>query len=118
MKKLEADLLIGGRELNVYLLRRGNRCWGEEFLKGLPLREKMGIKNIIERVADGLSTGREMFKFLRDKIYEFRYRQTRLLCFRIDNNLYITHGIKKKQDKVPSREIEKAIRLMKEFMEG
>ena len=67
----------------------------------------------------------ELFKKLSDQIWEFRTKyqkqQFRLLAFwdkRDNNNTFVicTHGFIKKTQKVPSKEIEKAIKIMTEFL--
>ncbi len=53
--------------------------------------------------------------FLRDGIYELRARhgkvRLRMLYFFHDKVAVLTHGIKKKGDKVPPKEIDRAIRF-------
>ncbi len=67
----------------------------------------------------------ELFKKLSDQIWEFRTKyqkqQFRLLAFwdkRDNKNTLVicTHGFIKKTQKVPSKEIEKAIKIMTEFL--
>lgn len=67
----------------------------------------------------------ELFKKLSGQIWEFRIKyqkqQFRLLAFwdkRDNKNTLVicTHGFIKKTQKVPKKEIEKAIRIMTEFL--
>jgi phage-related protein len=69
----------------------------------------------------------KLFKKLRDNIWEFRSRyknqQLRLLAFwdKTDNQRILvvaTHGFIKKTDKVPIREIERAINIRKKYFES
>ena len=57
--------------------------------------------------------------FLRDGIYELRARhgkvRLRMLYFFHDKVAVLTHGIKKKGDKVPPKEIDRAIRFRERF---
>ncbi|MEM6768331.1 MAG: type II toxin-antitoxin system RelE/ParE family toxin [Bacteroidota bacterium] len=66
----------------------------------------------------------ELFKKLNNDVWEFRTRfnkqQIRMLAFwdkRDGKNtlVIITHGIVKKQGKVPAKEIEKAVRLKEKY---
>ena len=67
----------------------------------------------------------ELFKKLSDQIWEFRTKyqkkEFRLLAFwdkRDNKNTLVicTHGFIKKTQKVPRKEIEKATRIMNEFL--
>jgi len=67
----------------------------------------------------------KLFKKLNDQIWEFRTKyqkkQIRLLAFwdkRDNKNTLVicTHGFIKKTQKVPGKEIEKATRIMNEFL--
>ena len=69
----------------------------------------------------------KLFKKLNDDIWEFRTRynklQYRLLAFwdkRQENQTLVitTHGIIKKQDKVPAKEIQKAYSIMQEYLQN
>jgi len=69
----------------------------------------------------------KLFKKLQDEIWEFRTRylskQIRLLAFwdKTDNKqtlVMATHGLIKKVDKVPAKEIERAENLRKKYFEN
>lgn len=54
------------------------------------------------------------FKPVRGKIFEFKSFQIRMLCFRSGDAWIITHGLIKKQDKIPPAEIATAERIREE----
>ncbi|MGH7594705.1 MAG: type II toxin-antitoxin system RelE/ParE family toxin [bacterium] len=60
--------------------------------------------------------------FLRDKIYELRFKiskkQVRILYFFTrGNTIILTHGFVKKTTKVPENEIERAIRYRRDYLD-
>lgn len=88
-------------------------------------------KNAVRKILWNLdlaerSNDSKLFKKLRDDIWEFRTKygnlQYRLLAF-WDKSLpektlvIATHGLIKKTDKMPSKEIEKAINIRKRYFE-
>ncbi len=93
-----------------------------EFL--LTLNEKSRDKIIFNIDKAKLKNDKELFKKLKDEIWEFRtlYNKTyyRLLAFwdRDDKEktlVLATHGIIKKTDKIPEKEIEKAENIRKQY---
>lgn len=89
------------------------------------MEEKARRKVILNISKAELTNDPQLFKKLRDEIWEFRtlYNgiQYRLLAFwdKRDNQdtlVVCTHGIVKKTDKVPSKEIEKAKSLREEYL--
>lgn len=89
------------------------------------MEEKARRKVILNISKAELTNDPQLFKKLRDEIREFRtlYNgiQYRLLAFwdKRDNQdtlVVCTHGIVKKTDKVPSKEIEKAKSLREEYL--
>ncbi|MCE0498743.1 MAG: type II toxin-antitoxin system RelE/ParE family toxin [Methylacidiphilales bacterium] len=90
------------------------------WLDGLPAKVQLKCLARIERLKqEGHALRRPEADFLRDKIYELRvgfnginYRM--LYFFHGNITAVISHGIVK-EDKVPSKEIEKAIERMMKF---
>jgi hypothetical protein len=91
-----------------------------EWLDGLPSKVQLKCLARIERLGDeGYALRRPEADFLRDKIYELRvgfnginYRM--LYFFHGNIAAVVSHGIVK-EDKVPSKEIDKAIERMEKF---
>jgi phage-related protein len=108
----------------VEFYRKANgRCPTEEFLDSLENEEKVFIRRAIWRLAEyGYELKRPHAAPLRDHILELRKRthkgNIRLLYFFFDGEKFIiTHGFKKKSNKVPSNEIDKAIEYRKDYLE-
>jgi phage-related protein len=95
-----------------------------EFLESLD--EKAREKVIYNIQKARLSNDKELFKKLKDEIWEFRtfFNRThyRLFAFwdktgQTETVVISTHGLIKKTDKTPSGEIEKAERIRKLYFE-
>jgi len=95
-----------------------------EFLDSLD--EKARDKVIYNIQKARLSNDKELFKKLKDEIWEFRtlFNRThyRLLAFwdktgQTETVIISTHGLIKKTDKTPSGELEKAERIRKLYFE-
>lgn len=90
-----------------------------EFIEQLEQYEQAKLLSLLEHTADyGPLRNAEKFKKLEGEIWEFKSYQVRLLCFFDKGRIIITtHGFKKKRDKTPKREIEKAERMREEYLE-
>jgi len=95
-----------------------------EFLDSLD--EKVRDKIIYNIQKARLSNDKELFKKLKDEIWEFRtlFNRThfRLFAFwdktgQTEIVVISTHGLIKKTDKTPSGELEKAVRIRKLYFE-
>lgn len=82
---------------------------GKEYFDALPKARKAKLTSIFERVADFPQyRNQEKFRHEREGIFSFKSFQDRLLCFFDGSLICISHGLKKKQDKLPPGEIVKA----------
>ncbi len=115
---------MGQTKWVVEFYRKANgRCPTEEFLDSLTNEEKVFIRRAIQRLEEfGNQLQRPYAAPLRDHIMELRKRthqgNVRLLYFFFDGEKFIiTHGFKKKSDKVPASEIDKAIEFRKDYLE-
>ncbi|MEX6686900.1 type II toxin-antitoxin system RelE/ParE family toxin [Danxiaibacter flavus] len=107
------------------------RCFQTEFLPEIRNFFKEIDKNAVNKILWNLDLAErtndsKLFKKLRDEIWEFRTKygnlQYRLLAFWDQSSpertlVIATHGIIKKTDKMPSKEIEKAISIRKRYFE-
>lgn len=93
------------------------KCPLDEFVKELlssgQREEILKIKfyiELLEKLGEGVLSNSNWAKYLGDGIYELRPKSTRVLyIFCDDNNAYILlHGFKKKQQKTPKCEIDRA----------
>jgi hypothetical protein len=67
-------------------------------------------------VEQGTIRNDQQFKKERGEIYGFKKYQARIAAFRMGKTLFLTHGFKKKQDKWPKRELDRANRIRLEHM--
>lgn len=95
-----------------------------EFIDSLDKKSKLKILYNLDRAK--LTNNPKLFKKLEDDIWELRTvyggLQYRLLAFwdktgKTETLVISTHGIIKKVDKVPKKEIEKAKRIRKDYFE-
>jgi phage-related protein len=96
-----------------------------KFISGL---DPKAIKKILYNIDLAEQTNNpKLFKKLKNDIWEFRTKhaglQIRLLAFwdKSDNKetlVIATHGFVKKVDKVPSNEIDRAVRLRKKYFDN
>lgn len=108
--------------MNEYKFRVDFLDNAKEFLDTID--EKSREKIIYNIWKARITNDKELFKKLQDEIWEFRtkYSKTyyRLLAFwdktdKQDTIVVSTHGIIKKTDKVPKKEIDKAERLRQQY---
>lgn len=114
---------MGPQKWVVEFFKKDNgRCPAVDFLNGLSNEERAFVRRSLQRLEEyGTDLKRPYVAPLRGHIWELRTRthqgHIRLLYFFFDGNKFvITHGFKKKSDKVPNEEIEKAIELRKEHL--
>lgn len=106
-----------------FYIKANGRCPAADFLDSLSTKEKLLIRRSLQRLEEhGTELGRPYVAPLRDHIWELpketHQGNIRLLYFFFDGNKFIiTHGFKKKDDKVLDSEIEKAIDLRKDYLE-
>ena len=77
------------------------------------------IVSYIRKLSEnGFSLGNKYIKYLNNNIWELRPLRDRILFAYVDNNTFILLSIfMKKTEKTPKREIEKAKRMLKDYME-
>jgi phage-related protein len=97
------------------------RCPIEDFLQSLPIKVRAKAEKWIQLLEEeGPNLPRPYADVLRDKIRELRLRfgsnQYRFLYFFCGKTVVLTHGFIKKTEQVPEGEIERAIRLMNDFL--
>ena len=108
-----------GWQIEFYTNRRG-RSPVLDFINGLPVRERAAVRNVLRLLREfGTLLRLPHARPLRDKVWELRPRNIRLLYFaHTDRRLIVLHGFRKKSNKTPAREISIAIRRMNEFLEN
>ncbi len=92
-----------------------------DFIEGLAIADKKKVVALLKRTGDhGLPVNEEKFKKLQGyDLWEFKSYQVRLMCFLYGDDIVIlTHGFRKQRNKTPRTEIERALRIKKEYLEG
>jgi Phage derived protein Gp49-like (DUF891) len=120
---MQARLLLSGRTLSIFgLVDESGVCASKDYIDDLQTSQISDHKRLIgllERTVEaGLPKNRERFRLLEGKIFEFKSYQDRLLCFQDGSSWIITHGCKKKKDKMDPNEIRRAEHLRVRFLEG
>ena len=108
-------------EVEFYKYRKG-RCFATEFLNDLQTKIRAKVVKWIEKLEkEGPNLPRPYADIVRGKIRELRVsfgsNEYRFLYFFFGKRIIITHGFLKKTDRVPEGEIERAERIMQDFLE-
>jgi len=112
-----------GRSFDIWAITHEDRCPAQEFIDTLQKKDQKKVSALLTRLADyGMLGNEEKFRKLEGKaadIWELKSFQVRILCF-FDKErlLLLTHGFIKKSRGTPVSEIDKALRLRKEYVEG
>ncbi|GBD99036.1 hypothetical protein BMS3Abin07_01067 [bacterium BMS3Abin07] len=106
-------LIYEGSACRLYGITVRGRCLVREFIEGLQESDRNKVVALLQRAAGyGSPRNEEKFKHLRDRIYEFKSYQVRILCaFDMGKIIILTHGFIKK-GKTPQGEIQKAVGLL------
>ncbi len=94
-----------------------------KFMKGLPERDRQKIRRSLLLMETEDRIPRHYIKYIRDGVYEFRvtsYGNEYRLFYIYDGDtiVILLNGYMKKSQKALSKEIEKALRLKKEYYEN
>ncbi len=100
----------------VFALRHDGGSPAAAFYDALSFSDQAKLLTLFERMGDhGRIANREKFKKIEDGLFEFKSFQIRMPCFFLAGGLVvITHGFRKKRDKIPRAEIDKARRIRDE----
>ena len=103
----------------VYAVDKNGRSPGKQFFDSLPVEDQTKLMSLFARLADhGRIANSEKFQKLEGSCYEFKSFQIRMPCFFLpDGVVLITHGFRKKRDRAPRQEIERAKRIFEEDQE-
>ena len=111
------------KEWKIILYEDEKGCPINDFMKTLlPIDNEKMIRWINYLKSVGNNIRRPQADFLRDKIYELRVILTNnitrtLFFFYDDNEIVLTHTFIKKTQKVPEKEIKKAIKYRKKYLQ-
>jgi phage-related protein len=90
-----------------------------EWLRGLSRRDRQTIGDDLRKVQFGWPIGMPLVRKLADHLWELRTslagnRETRLLFTASEAQIVILHGFLKKSQKTPARELDLALRRLRE----
>ena len=102
-----------------YAIKLNGKMPAKDFIESLRRDETSKLLNPLGKMAEkGNIWNPQQFRIIkgmREKIYEFKSGQVRLLCFRKGNSWILTNGFRKGE---PARkEFQKAIKIMEEHLE-
>lgn len=121
MKTQKAKVLYSGQRHKIFAIVEHGRCPTTDFIDDLEASDEKKIVRLLETTADNETpNNREKFKKIEgtEHLYEFKSHQVRLPCFFDDDRIIIvTHGLKKKRDKLDKAEVERAERLRRYYLE-
>ncbi len=108
-------------EVELYEDERGI-CPVSEFLNGLQTKIRAKIAKWIDKLEEeGPDLPRPYADLVRGKVRELRVgfssNEYRFLYFFLGKRIIITHGFLKKTDKIPAGEIDRAERIMQDFLQ-
>lgn len=109
-----------GRCYTVKFAKLKDSCPAEDFLASLSKKDWEAVVRIIKRLTDvGKIRNTEQFKKISGTdFWEFKAFQIRVFCyFAGQRQLVVTHGYKKKQQKLAQAEIDR-MRRIRNFCEG
>jgi hypothetical protein len=102
----------GSMRCIVWVSDESGRYQGESFYKALGTADRAKMHTLFERFGDfGQIRNPEHFRLEEDGIYCFKRYQQRMFCFFDGNMVCVTHGVKKKSNRVARGELNRAKRL-------
>lgn len=107
-------------DILVYVNQRGEAL-AVEFIERLPEQDKKKVVRLLREFGErGEIRNTQKFKLEEKPIYAFKSYQVRIPCFFLPDSprrtIVLTHGLIKKADKLPQRELEKAMQICKEVI--
>ncbi|MBA7500947.1 hypothetical protein ES704_03709 [subsurface metagenome] len=105
----------------IFYLDKRKRCPAEEFLNELELKIRAKVEKWMEKLEEeGPNLPRPSADVLKSKIRELRISFSSnhypFLYFFFGRKIIITHGFLKKSNMIPVGEIERAERIMRDFL--
>jgi phage-related protein len=90
----------------------------QEYFNRLSEKQQLRFLFLVKRIGDfGKITNKQLFRNEGNKIYAFKPQPDRFLCFFFrGNKIIVTNAFQKKQQKLPIKEKEKALKYMKDYI--
>jgi hypothetical protein len=104
-----------GADIQVYENKRGDAL-AADFVDGLPEGDQVKDVRLMKEFAErGEIRNTQKFRLEQKPIYTLESFQIRILCFYLPGSskrtIILTHGFVKKGDKLPKRELSKALQI-------
>lgn len=101
----------------VWVADEAGRFRGREYFDELLPADRARLEALIQRACDVAIGIRDTTKFRNegDGIWVFKRFQDRLFCFQDEKTWCITHGIRKKKDKMLAKDLEIARRIREHY---
>jgi phage-related protein len=111
--------LYAGKAFRIeYAVDANGKSPARDFLEGLSLKDRPKVWSLLKRLGDeGKVANREKCKKLKENLFELKSHQIRILFHyskRTKRLVVLSHGLIKKKDDLPQREIERAERILAE----
>lgn len=114
------DLVERGSERTVaFAVDAAGRRQAREFLESSEVTdtEQARIERVCKQLAQvGRVNNRELFRKEDGEIWGIKAHQIRIGAFQVGRTWFLTHGFRKKQDRWPPAELERAERIRKEHL--
>ncbi|PJZ28767.1 type II toxin-antitoxin system RelE/ParE family toxin [Leptospira kmetyi] len=90
-----------------------------EFFEELSIAEQDDFLVLVKKMADtGKIFNEQKFRNEGDKIFAFKPKPNRFLCFfTVGKKIIVTNGFPKRQDKLPANEKARAVAFRKDYLE-
>jgi phage-related protein len=117
---MSIELYVQGEKADIYVyVDSGGQQLAADFIDQLDESDQKKVLQLLRRFAQkGEIHNREKFRLEEKPIYAFKSFQIRILCFFLPDaakrTIVLTHGLKKKQDKLSRSELDKANRIYNE----
>ena len=90
-----------------------------EFYQELDKERRIQFLKLVKHIGDiGQIRNKTKFRYEGDKVFAFKPKPDRFLCFfSVGKKIIITNAFTKKTDKLPKREKDRALRHMKDYLD-
>jgi len=114
----DTSVAVHGRKRTIqYAMCANGSMPAKEFVESLSQGEQTKLAVLFKRMADtGEIRNREQYKKVEGDIWEFKRHQVRVMCFQVRKRVILTHGFRKKANRTPRSEIERAKRIRAEHL--
>ncbi|XDD49687.1 type II toxin-antitoxin system RelE/ParE family toxin [Leptospira sp. WS92.C1] len=120
MKKASEYLIYEGPAFSIeWYFDKSSKSIPLEFFESLSINEQEDFLVLVKKMADtGKIFNEQKFRNEGDKIFTFKPKPNRFLCFfTVGKKIIVTNGFLKRQDKLPPNEKIKAQAIRKDYLE-